>query len=139
MKSSATRRKRAEVNSRITPDTAFSVNLKQAVIIIAIVLGAGSAYAYVVWTQAAQSKDIADIKSTQATSTVAVTAITKDQEEKRAALGREFLASNQAIVAKLGDLTILVAVQQERQKTADEKLGKVLDQIGAVLQQTPRR
>lgn len=139
MASSVTKRKRAVRESNISPESHFAITLKQASIAIGVFLAAGSGYAYLVYNQSSQSKDIAEIKSTQAVSTMAVVATAKEQEDKRAALGREFLATNQAIVSKLGDLTTLVAVQQERQKITDDKLGRVLDQIGTVLSAPQRR
>lgn len=140
MASSGTKRKRASVReSSISPESHFAITLKQASIAIGVFLAAGSGYAYLVYNQSSQSKDIAEIKSTQAMSAMAVVATAKEQEDKRAALGREFLATNQAIVSKLGDLTTLVAVQQERQKITDDKLGRVLDQIGTVLSAPQRR
>lgn len=138
MASSGTKRKHA-VRGSISPESSFAITLKQAVIVVGVFLAAGSGYAYLVYNQSSQGKDIAEIKSTQTLNTMAVVSTSKEQEDKRAALGREFLATNQAIVAKLGDLTTLVAVQQERQKITDDKLGRVLDQIGTVLQQAPRR
>lgn len=139
MASSVTKRKRAVRENNISPESHFAITLKQASIAIGVFLAAGSGYAYLVYNQSSQSKDIAEIKSTQAVSTMAVVATAKEQEDKRAALGREFLATNQAIVSKLGDLTTLVAVQQERQKITDDKLGRVLDQIGTVLSAPQRR
>lgn len=139
MASSVTKRKHAVRESNISPESHFAITLKQASIAIGVFLAAGSGYAYLVYNQSSQSKDIAEIKSTQAVSTMAVVATAKEQEDKRAALGREFLATNQAIVSKLGDLTTLVAVQQERQKITDDKLGRVLDQIGTVLSAPQRR
>lgn len=140
MKSSGTKRKRASMReSSISPESHFAITLKQASIAIGVFLAAGSGYAYLVYNQSAQSKDIADIKMTQNANTAVVVTVTKEQEEKRAALGREFLATNQAIVSKLSDLTTLVAVQQERQKVTDDKLGRVLDQIGTVLSAPQRR
>lgn len=123
----------------LSPETGLALSLKQALFIIGALLVAGSGWAYLVMGQAATSKDVTDIKAAQTTITATATAALNAQEEKRAALGREFLASNEKIAAKVGELATAIAVQQNQQKATDEKLSKVLDQLGMVLQQTPRR
>lgn len=141
-KNSGTRRARvgAKVSSNaLTPESGLSITLKQALVVGAIVAGAGSGYGYLVYTQSTQGAAINEIKTTQAVNTVSVLAVAKEQEEKRTALGKEFIESNRAIVTAIGELKTLSAVQQERQKTTDEKLSKVLDQIGAALQPPARR
>ena len=122
----------------LSPETNLALTMRQAVIIIGALLVAGSGWAYLVMGQSATSRDVGDIKSAQTAIASLTAGIVRDQDEKRTALAKEFLASNEKIASKIGDLTTLVAVQQTQQKATDEKLGKVLDQIGTLLV-LPRR
>jgi ribosomal protein L30E len=118
----------------LSPETNIALSLKQVIFALAAVLVAGSGWAYLVMGQQSTSKDVGDIKAQQAVIASTTAGIVKDQDEKRAMLAKEFIASQEKIAAKIGDLTTLVAVQQNQQKTTDEKLSKVLDQIGTFLE-----
>ncbi len=122
-----------DVDATITPDTALSVSLKQVIIIIAGIFVVASGYAFLVLNQQSTSKDVTEIKSSVNANAGVVNNIIRDQDDKRAQLAKEFLASNDKIVESVNKLTTLVAVQQERQKSTDEKLEKVLNQISGAL------
>lgn len=125
-------------DSTITPETGFRVSLIQAVLIMAAIFLAAMAYAYLVWGQQATGKDVVEIKTKQSELSTTTSAAVVMQEEKREKLAKDFLASNEKIADSIGKLTTLISVQQERQKQTDEKLERVLSQIGTALSTGPR-
>lgn len=54
---------------------------------------------------------------------------TKEQDERRAAMAKEFLASNKEIATKVGELGTALAVQQATQKATSDALVKIGDQL----------
>jgi hypothetical protein len=56
----------------------------------------------------------------------------KDQDNKREQLGKDFLASQAQIVAKVSDLNAAVTVQQHDTKTIADTLSKISDQLSTV-------
>ena len=128
------RRPRAQhydVAATITPETGFKVSLTQFLMIVGAVFTVAIGYAYLVW-------GVADIKQAQEKTVAKTTEIVTDQDKKREALGKQFIESNEKIAASIIQLTTLTAVQQERQKSTDEKLERVLTQIGTALSSTKR-
>lgn len=57
------------------------------------------------------------------------TTSTKEQDDRRSAMAREFLASNKEIASKVGDLTTAIAVQQAQAKATSDALVKISDQL----------
>ena len=94
-------------------------------VVCAIAVTAGG-YWFLVDNQNAQGKDIAEIKTT-------VTNATKDQDNKREQLGKDFLASNQKIADKVGDLNAAVLVQQATAKTMADTLAHISDQLSTAI------
>ena len=120
-----------DVAATITPETGFKVSLTQFLMIVGAVFTVAIGYAYLVW-------GVADIKQAQEKTVAKTTEIVTDQDKKREALGKQFIESNEKIAASIIQLTTLTAVQQERQKSTDEKLERVLTQIGTALSSTKR-
>ncbi len=56
----------------------------------------------------------------------------KDQDNKRDQLGKDFIASQQQIVAKVSELNTAVTVQQHDTKIIADTLSKISDQLSAV-------
>lgn len=123
----------------ITPDSGLRITLKQALISIAVILGAGGAYGALKWDQAETRRDVADIKTAQEKFTAATPAALRDQDQKRAKLGEAFLASNKVIADKVGDLATAIAVQQANAKNTENALLKISEQLGMLTRQTPPR
>lgn len=110
----------------ITPETGFKVSLTQLLMIIGGVFVVAVGYAYLVW-------GVSEIKTAQEKAVSTTALVINDQNQKREALGKQFIDSNEKIAASISQLTTLTAVQQERQKSTDEKLEKVLGRIGDAL------
>lgn len=123
----------------ISPDSGLRITLKQALISIAVILGAGGAYGALKWDQAETRRDVADIKTAQKRFTEATPAALRDQDDKRAKLGEQFLASNKVIADKVGDLATAIAVQQANAKNTENALLKISEQLGMLTRQTPPR
>ena len=126
-------RQHYDVDATITPETGLKVSITQMFVIAGGICVAAMAYAYLVWGQNATSKDVADIKLEQARVVAKTADVISEQDKKRDELGKKFLESNEKIANSITQLTTLTAVQQERQKATDEKLEKVLTQIGSAL------
>ncbi len=127
-----------DVDATITPETGFKMSLVQLCVLLGITITVASGYLYLVWDKAVVRTDITDIKAAQINAVTATATAIKEQEEKRAQLGKQFIESNEKIATAVVTLTTQMAVQQERQKTADEKLEKVLTQIGERLPERRR-
>ncbi len=115
-----------DVDATITPETGFKVSLVQMGGIAAGIFFIAVGYAYLTY-------NVIDIKATQTTAVTQTAASLKEQDERRAALGKQFLDSNEKIVAAITTMATQLAVQQERQRSTDEKLEKVLLQISTTL------
>lgn len=66
-------------------------------------------------------------KIEQVSTTTATT--TKEQDQRRSDMAKEFLASNKEIASKVGDLATALAVQQATQKATSDALVKISDQL----------
>lgn len=132
----------------ITPDSGLRFTLKQALLAVTIILGAGAAWGALKWDNAETRKDVSDIKEAQkiitATTAAALkdqeekrNAVTKEQEERRRQLGESFLASNKEIAAKVGDLATAIAVQQANANATKDALIKIGDQLNTLVHQMP--
>lgn len=117
----------------ITPESGLRITLKQALVAIAIILGAGGAYGALKWDQAETRRDVAEIRKTQEQFTAATPAALKDQDDKRAKLGEAFLASNKAIADKVGELATAVAVQQADARATQAALAKIAEQLNTIV------
>jgi len=113
----------------ITPESGLRVTLKQALVAVGVIAGAGIAYGTIKWDQAETRKNVADIKEIQKKFTEATPAALRDQDDKRAKLGEAFLASNKEIANKVGELATAVAVQQAEARATREALIKISDQL----------
>lgn len=125
-------RRAARHSTSLSPDSGVTLTIRQVLIGIAVVFAGGGAYAYLAWNQSAQGNDIAAIKKSVELSTAATTTVVKDQDDKRSQLGRDFLASNEKIAAKVGDLATAIAVQQSQITATVDALGKISTQLGVI-------
>lgn len=123
----------------ITPGSAVTFTLKQALAVAAGILVAGAAYATLMWNQSSTNADVAAIKATITKVTETSAASTKEQDDRRAAMAKEFLASNKEIATKVGDLTTAIAVQQAQAKATSDALVKISDQLQQLNRVAPRR
>ncbi len=95
----------------------------------------GGLIAFAVWygTSNTKQENVQDVvkkletKIEQVSTTATVS--TKEQDDRRAAMAREFLASNKEIASKVGDLTTAIAVQQVQSKATNDALVKIGDQL----------
>ena len=115
-----------DVDATITPETKFKVSMVQMFSIAAGIFFVAIGYAYLTY-------NVVDIKAVQTDALTKTAAAIKEQDEKRNTLGKQFLDSNEKIAAAVTTLATQMAVQQERQKSTDEKLEKVLTQISSTL------
>lgn len=137
----ARRRRRASTPSQpLTPDSLFSVTIKQMVLGGIAIAAVASGYGVLMWTNADTRKDVGIIKETITTQTAQTSAAIKDQDEKRTqalkiqderreAMAKQFLESNEKIAAKVGELNTLMAVQQNTQKNTSEALLEISKQL----------
>lgn len=123
----------------ITPDSGLRITLKQALVAVSVIAGASIAYGTIKWDQAETRKDVADIKEAQKKFTEATPAALRDQDDKRAKLGEQFLASNKLIADKVGDLATAIAVQQANAKATESALIKISNQLETLTRQAPVR
>jgi uncharacterized protein (UPF0264 family) len=114
------------VDATITPETHLKVSLVQMGAIIVAIFFVAVGYAYLTY-------NIVDIKSTQVDVLGKTAIAVKEQDEKRVVLGKQFIDSNEKIALAISTLATQMAVQQERQRSTDEKLEKVLIQISTTL------
>lgn len=94
-----------------------------------------AAAAFLIWygatnTERSQgSKEVDGLKSGLSELSKTIAATSKEQDERRAALSREFLSSNKEIASKVGELATTIAVQQAQAKTTSDALAKISDQL----------
>ncbi len=119
-----------DVDATITPETGFKMSLVQLFMLLGVAFTIAAGYVYLVWDKSVIRSDITDIKAAQVSAIVTTAAGLKEQEDKRLQMGKQLIESNEKIASAVITLTTQMAVQQERQKTADDKLEKVLTQIG---------
>ena len=130
----------------LNADSAVAVTVKQAMIVAAVVLAAGAGYGTIVWNQSSQSNEIKSIQAStreqderRERMAKEFLQLTREQDERRAALAKEFLASNREIATKVNDLTTAIAVQQATQKATSDALAKISDQLGTIGRQLPEK
>jgi len=142
-KKSRTQHPHFDVDATISADTGIKTSVKQiaaiitSVVVVAFLFAVG--YAFLIWGQQDTAKVVKEIKDAQVTAVAEIAKVTVTQDQKREALGKQFIESNEKIASSISQLTTLTAVQQERQKSTDEKLEKVLAQIGSALAGSPPR
>jgi hypothetical protein len=116
----------------LTPATQISLTVVQFIAVLAIVSLAVGGYW---WLESNVTTAAAKVDTFSAKLDQAVKANTdqfKDQDNKREQLGKDFLASQQQIVAKVSELNTAVTVQQHDTKTIADTLSKISDQLSAV-------
>ncbi len=115
-----------DVDATITPETGLKLSITQMIALVSGIFFLASGFIYLAY-------NVTDIRDKQVTAIVTTTAAIKDQDEKRSQLGKQFIDSNEKIASAVTTLATQMAVQQERQKSTDEKLEKVLTQISVTL------
>lgn len=121
----------------ISPESGLRITLKQAIFAVAIILGAGGAYAALKYDQAEVRRDVTEIRRAQEAFTQATPAALREQDEKRTKLGDALVASNKVIADKVGDLATAIALQQANAKHTENALLKISEQLGALTRQPP--
>lgn len=118
----------------LSPATQISLTLVQFVAVVGIVALAVGGYWWLETnvTTAASKVDTFSTKLDQAVK--ANNDQFKDQDNKREQLGKDFLASQQQIVAKVSELNTAVTVQQHDTKTIADTLAKISDQLSTAAQ-----
>lgn len=100
-----------------------------ATFIVSAVVGLAVWYATVNSEQKRAGDDISKLNTKLEEVSRSTVATTKEQDERRAAMAKEFLASNKEIATKVGDLATVLAVQQATQKATSDALAKISDQL----------
>lgn len=116
----------------ISPSTQISLTLVQFVAVVAIVALAVGGYW---WLESSVSTAATKVDTFSAKLDAAVKTNAdqfKDQDNKREQLGKDFLASQAQIVAKVSDLNTAVALTQQQAKLQTDTLNKISDQLSAV-------
>jgi uncharacterized protein HemX len=116
----------------LSPGTHVSLTITQFILILgAVVTVAGGYY----WMQ---SNVVATVAKVDTFSTKLDTAIKTNadqfltQDNKREQLGKDFLAKQDQLNAKVSDLNTSVALQQHDTKTIADTLAKISDQLSSV-------
>jgi predicted ATP-dependent Lon-type protease len=126
------RRQSRNGGGSLSPGTHVSLTLTQFILIMgAVVTVAGGYY----WMQSNVVSTVAKVDTFSAKLDQAVKTSAdqfKDQDNKRDQLGKDFLASQAQIVAKVSDLNAAVTVQQHDTKTIADTLAKISDQLNTV-------
>lgn len=117
------RRRRGHYSASISPESHITMSLKQVVITVGAIAVGAVGYAYLVYTESTQGTDIATIKTT-------LSATTKDQDQKRDQMGKDFLTSQNVLVAKVNDLNTTVQLQQHDTQAMAETLKTISAQLG---------
>jgi oligoendopeptidase F len=123
-------------NGSLSPGTHVSLTLSQFAVIFGLsftVVGGAIAGWSVLKSSVTTANEKVDTFSAKLDQ--AVTANNnqfKDQDNKREQLGKDFLASQAQIVAKVSDLNAAVTVQQHDTKTIADTLSKISDQLSTV-------
>lgn len=123
----------------ITPEAPMMITLKQAIVAICVLVGAGGTAALFMYTLNAQGVAIEQITKKQDALGATAIAASKEQEQKREQLGKEFLASNREIATKVGDLTTQLAVQQTQMKLTVDALSRISEQLSVIAPPARRR
>jgi uncharacterized protein HemX len=128
-------RPRHKTNGRggsLSPGTHVSLTITQLILILgaAITLAGGYYWLQSNVVSTTSKVDTFAVKLDKAVQTNADQF--KDQDNKRDQLGKDFLASQQQIVAKVSELNTAVTVQQHDTKTIAETLAKISDQLSTV-------
>lgn len=129
----------------IHPESTVSISVKQALLVLAVVASAGSAFGLIIYNQSSTSQDVKSLyaasekqEERRAKMAEEFMKMTREQNERREAMGKEFLASNREIVAKVGDLTTALAVQQTQARTTSDAMAKISAQLDAITRQLPQ-
>jgi hypothetical protein len=123
-------------NGSLSPGTHVSLTLSQFAIIFGLsftVVGGAIAGWSVLKSSVTSASDKVDTFATKLDAAVKTNNDQfKDQDNKREQLGKDFLASQAQIVAKVSDLNAAVTVQQHDTKTIADTLSKISDQLATV-------
>jgi hypothetical protein len=118
--------------SSLTSGTHISLTIQQFLVVVCVVSVAVGGYW---WLESNVTTASAKVESFSAKLDQAVKTNNdqfKDQDNKREQLGKDFLASQQQIVAKVGELNTAVTVQQHDTKTIADTLAKISDQLSTI-------
>lgn len=91
----------------------------------------GVLFAAGAWYMATQNstKEVEVLKLGLSDLTKTIASTTKEQDERRAALGKEFLSSNKEIVGEIGKLSTAIAIQQTQAKATSDAMTKISEQL----------
>lgn len=120
------------------PSWLASVGGMPLTFVVSAVVGLAVWYGTTNSEQKRAGDDIAKLNMKLEEVSKATVTTTKEQDDRRAAMAREFLASNKEISTKVGELATTIAVQQATQQATAASLAKISDQLQQ-LNHSPRR
>lgn len=125
MPAKARKRRRAN-NGSLSPDSTFSMSIKQMIIGLILVLGAAAAWGYVVWGQVEGNHNIDVIKTAFESAIKDFKDAFKDQDNKRGQLDQ-----------KLSDVSSKLALEEQREQMIADTLTRISSQVDALRMNTP--
>jgi hypothetical protein len=118
--------------SQLTSSTQISLTVVQFAVVIGIVSLAVGGYW---WLESSVSTAAIKVDTFSSKLDQAIRTNSdqfKDQDNKREQLGKDFIASNDRIAAKVQELNTAVTVQQHDTKTIADTLAKISEQLNTV-------
>ena len=116
----------------ITPESRVSLNITQLIMmagaIASIMIGLGT----ILINQSTFKDDVTAMKVDVKTVAEAATNVSKEQDTKREQMGKDFLASNKEISARVADLHDAQVVQQMTTKQMADTLTTISNQLGSL-------
>jgi hypothetical protein len=110
----------------LSPDSTFSMSIKQMVFGVAVVLAAAAGWGYVVWGQVEGNRNIDTIKTTFESAVKDFRDAFKDQDNKRGQLDQ-----------KINDVSSKLALEEQREQMIAETLTRISSQVEALRNNTP--
>lgn len=132
-------RRQTRTVKSITPDSHITMSIKQILFVLGCVIVGAGGYFYLVWNQTAAQHDIAEIKTTVASVTQTTATSSKDQDQKREQMGKDFLASTNKIADEVNTLNAAMIHQQDQTTTINNTLVTISNQLGEVLRPPNKR
>lgn len=117
------RRRNGYHRASLSPESQISLTIKQVIITVAAIVVGATGYAYLVYNETSQGADIATIKTT-------INTTTKDQDQKRDQLGKDFLTKQDELNTRVSQLNTSVQLLQHDTAATAETLKTISNQLG---------